>query len=71
VGTRVRIAERIYLEDFRRSWKFHHKLSEAQLEYADKVTTVAEVGFYHGGDPVYGLAGMPGLWLEQCLRAEA
>lgn len=69
VGAAVRIADRNFLEEFRSSWKYHHRLDEDQLEYADTVTTVANVGFYHGGDPVYGLAGVPGLWLEQCLRA--
>jgi hypothetical protein len=68
VGATVRIADRSFLEDFRISWKFHHKPSEEQLEHAEKVTTVAEVGFYHGGDPVYRLTTAPGLWLEQCLR---
>ena len=28
----------------------------------------AGVAFYHGGDPLYKLAGIPGLWHEQCLR---
>jgi hypothetical protein len=26
-----------------------------------------EVGFYHGGDVLYTLDGIPGLWHEQCL----
>ena len=49
------------------TWRYHHKLRPEQLEYADKVTTVADVGFYHGGDAVYTLEGIPGLWLDQCL----
>jgi hypothetical protein len=68
VGTTVRVADRSFLEDFRASWKYHHKLGEEQLEHAEKETTVAAVGFYHGGDPVYTLTTVPGLWLEQCLR---
>jgi hypothetical protein len=68
VGTRVRIANPEFLEDFRRSWRYDHKLQEEQLAYADQVTTVRAVGFYHGGDPVYQLADVPGSWLEQCLR---
>ena len=43
VGATVRIADRDVLEEFRTSWKFHHKLSEEQLEHAGKVTTVADV----------------------------
>lgn len=27
------------------------------------------VGFYHGGDELYGLEGVPGLWHKQCLTA--
>ena len=25
-------------------------------------------GFYHGGDELYKLKGMPGVWHEQCLK---
>ena len=68
-GTRVRIADRAFLELFRSEWKFHHKLQPDQLDYAERETRVADVGFYHGGDPVYELEDVPGLWLEQTLRA--
>jgi len=56
------------LDEFKATWQYHHKLRPEQLPFADAVAAVAEVGFYHGGDPVYRLAGVPGLWLEQCLR---
>jgi hypothetical protein len=69
VGTVVCIADRRLLDAFRTSWKYHHKLNKEQLEFAGRVTTVADVGFYHGGDPIYSLTDVPGLWLEQCLRA--
>ena len=68
-GTRIRIADRHFLELFVREWKYHHKLRPEQLDYADHETTVKQVAFYHGGDPVYDLEGIPGLWLEPCLRA--
>jgi hypothetical protein len=68
VGTEVRVANRSFLEDFMATWKYHHRLVPDQLLYADREATVKEVGFYHGGDPVYALDGVPGLWLEQCLR---
>jgi hypothetical protein len=68
IGTKVRIANRALLEEFKRIWQYHHKLTEEQIEYADRETTVKSVGFYHGGDPVYGLADVPGDWLEQCLQ---
>jgi hypothetical protein len=66
-GRKARIADRAILEEFIATWKFHHKLQPEQLEYADRVATVVDVGFYHGGDPVYKLEGIPGLWLDQCL----
>ena len=68
VGTAVRVADRASLEAFMASWRYLHKLQPEQLAYAERATTVEEVGFYHGGDPVYKLAGIPGLWLEQCLK---
>jgi hypothetical protein len=69
VGTSVRIRSPSGLEDFAQSWKFHHPLCLAQLECADKKAEVAAVGFYHGGDPLYTLIGLQGLWHEQCLEA--
>jgi hypothetical protein len=66
-GSKARVADRATLENFLATWKYHHKLRPDQLEYADQVATVASVGFYHGGDPVYELEGLPGLWLDQCL----
>jgi hypothetical protein len=66
-GSKARVADRATLEDFMMTWKFHHKLRQEQLDYADRVATVAEVGWYHGGDPVYTFAGIPGLWLDECL----
>jgi hypothetical protein len=29
---------------------------------------VKEVSFYHGGDQLYILENLPGIWHEQCLR---
>jgi hypothetical protein len=69
VGTSVRVRSRFALEEFAQSWKFHHPLTAAQLEYADKKAEVAAVGFYHGGDPLYTFLELPGLWHEQCLEA--
>jgi hypothetical protein len=62
------VADRPTLEAFMVSWRYHHRLQPEQLAYARRVTTVEEVAFYHGGDPVYKLANLPGLWLEQCLE---
>jgi hypothetical protein len=68
VGTEVRVADRGFLIHFMETWQYHHRLRPEQLEYAGRLTMVDEVGFYHGGDPVYTLRDIPGLWLEQCLR---
>ena len=68
VGTTVKIADRATLERFRREWKLHNPLDESQLEFADKVSTVAKVDFYHGGDELYSLKGIPGIWHESCLK---
>jgi hypothetical protein len=67
VGSAVRIAATQQLEEFLRTWKYHHKLTPEQLQYADKIAEVEKVGFYHGGDVLYELRGIPGMWHEQCL----
>jgi len=69
-GTRVRIAQRQLLEEFKRTWKYHHKLRNEQLDWAGQMAIVKGVAFYHGGDPIYTLSGVPGLWHEQCLGPE-
>ena len=70
VGTRVAVRDRDVLQAFRQSWRSHHPLSESMLEHAGARAVVAEVGFYHGGDVLYQLDGVPGTWHEACLRAE-
>jgi hypothetical protein len=67
-GTVVRIADRAFLEEFKATWRYHHKLKPEQLEFAGHKAKVIGVGFYHGGDQIYTLEGIPGLWLEPCLR---
>jgi hypothetical protein len=69
VGTSVQIADREFLENFLREWKFHHKLEPEQLNYHGQVADVGKVGIYHGGDELYDLIGIPGIWHEQCLKA--
>ena len=68
VGTKVRIVSKSKLEDFARTWKYHHKLQPEQMEYAGTQSTVKSVGFYHGGDSLYVLEGIPGIWHEACLE---
>ena len=67
-GTTVRIADRASLGTFMETWKYHHNLQPNQLAYADRTAKVKAVGAYHGGDMVYTLENIPGVWLEWCLR---
>jgi hypothetical protein len=69
VGSRVLIKDREFLEEFKRSWKYHHPLDGSQLQYAGMTARVKNVSFYHGGDVLYGLKRIPGTWHEACLRA--
>jgi hypothetical protein len=71
IGSEVQIADRTHLEAFRATWRFHNPLTVEQLTWAARRATVAEVGFYHGGDPLYVLRGVPGVWHEDCLAASA
>lgn len=71
VGSMVRIAERALLENFLRSWKLHNKLRPEQLDYAGRTGRIKSVGFYHGGDELYEIEGMPGIWHECCLEGIA
>jgi hypothetical protein len=67
VGTKVRVVSKAKLEDFLRTWRFHHPLSPEQLLDADRVAQVVNIGFYHGGDVLYGLRDVAGTWHEECL----
>jgi hypothetical protein len=68
VGTPVRIRSLDELNAFRKSWKFHHPLADEQLAFAHRSATVETVGFYHGGDVLYTLKDVPGIWHERCLE---
>jgi hypothetical protein len=59
---------RAELEEFRKRWQWHHPLQDEQLEFAGQSAVVASVAFYHGGDELYRLNGVPGIWHEECLR---
>jgi hypothetical protein len=63
-GTRVRIADLATLEEFRRTWKYHHALQPEQLAYAGRDAEVERTGFYHGGDVLVWLKDIPGVWHE-------
>ena len=68
VGSLVRVAGGEALEKFRRDWSHHNPLQPEQVPFAGSVAVVVEVGFYHGGDTLYRLAGIPGTWHEACLE---
>ncbi len=67
VGTTVRVLGRTGLEAFRRDWQWHHPLEDSQLAFAGQTAKVNSVSFYHGGDELYELEGIPGTWHEACL----
>jgi len=64
VGSKIKIANRDTLEKFIEDWKFHNPLNPKQLEFADQIAEIEEIGFYHGGDELYKLVGIAGLWHE-------
>ena len=68
VGSLVRIGKREALEEFRRSWKLYNKLMPDQLDYGGKTGKIKSVGFYHGGDVLYEIEGVPGIWHECCVE---
>lgn len=68
VGTTVRIIGEELLIRFVQDWRYHHPLQPEQLKYAGRVAEVASVMFYHGGDELYELADIPGIWHEECLQ---
>jgi hypothetical protein len=70
VGTRVRIANRAFLEEFIRTWRYHNPLQPHQLDHAGTIAEVEKLGYYHGADELYWLRGVPGIWHEACLSLE-
>ena len=69
IGSQVRIADRAFLEAFLEAGQYHNELEPEQLEYADRTAKVQSVNFFHGGDEIYQLEGIPGVWHEECLRS--
>ena len=67
-GTIVRVISSAELQKFKAEWQYHHPLQHEQLAFAGAVAEVVEVLYYHGGDELYSLQGIPGLWHEVCLR---
>ena len=66
----MRIVDRVRLEEFKRIWRYHHPLADEQMPYSGSTAHVDSVSFYHGGDELYTLYGIPGIWHESCLFSE-
>lgn len=69
VGTEVRIAPRAFLEEFLEAGQYHNELEPGQVAFAGRVARVKAVDFFTGGDEIYTLEGIPGVWHEECLSA--
>jgi hypothetical protein len=69
VGSEVRVADRGFLESVFEAGQYHNELEPEQLAYAGRVAKVKAVDFFHGGDEIYTLEGIPGVWHEECLSA--
>jgi hypothetical protein len=67
IGSQVRIADRAFLESFLEAGQYHNELEPEQLDFAGRVATVKEVNFFTGGDEIYTLEEIPGVWHEECL----
>lgn len=68
IGTMVRIVDLGALEEFERTWKLHHRLAREQLQFGGRSAAVRNIFYYHGGDVLYVLDGVPGIWHEVCLK---
>jgi hypothetical protein len=68
-GTRVRVKPRSSLKQFQHpEWKYHHPISDEQLDFAGVTDTVKGAGFAHGVF-LYTLFQTPGIWHEECLES--
>jgi hypothetical protein len=68
-GSYVKIASHDALEAFQHDWRSHHPLQDEQLGYSGRVARVSDLMMYHGGDILYDVEGVPGLWHQSCLMA--
>jgi hypothetical protein len=66
-GELVRVKSSEDLERFRLEWKFHDPLTVEQVAQGGRTDHVKEVGYYFGGDVLYTLDNIPGVWHEENL----
>ena len=69
VGSQVRMADRAFLESFLEAGQYHNELEPEQLDLRGSRRQGEGVEFFHGGDEIYTLEGIPGVWHEECLTA--
>lgn len=69
-GDEVTVLDRRSLEHFRSTWRYHHNVDDLMLEHAGRKSRIVSVAFYHGGNVLYALSGLPRMWHE-CLFEEA
>ena len=67
-GSKVQIANSVELNEFAADWKNHHPLKTEQIKFWGMVALVKSISFYHGGDELYTLEEIPGIWHEECLN---
>jgi hypothetical protein len=67
IGETVQIADRAGLDEFF-YWKFHHPLQPNQLQHAGIIAVIVQSYMYHGGDILYELSEIPGIWHQQLLK---
>jgi hypothetical protein len=68
IGEVVRIKNVDYLNEFKKKWKYHNPILDSMIAQAGKEMKIIDVGYYHGGDPLYQIAGSEGFWHEECLE---
>jgi hypothetical protein len=67
-GTLVRVVSTRELETFLRTWKLNHPLRREQLQYGGQTARVVRSMVYQGGNILYELDGIPGIWHEACVE---
>ena len=67
VGSEVRIADRAFSRVFSKPGSTTTSSSPSSSNTPAASAKVKDVTFFHGGDEIYTLEGIPGVWHEECL----
>ena len=63
-GEKLKIKPISFLRQYLRpEWPSHNPLEPEHLEFAGQRVSVSAVSYYHGGQILYQLRGIPGYWL--------